>query len=214
VNDVSPDFITVDEHNTDEVAILAERLLRSGKLIIIPTETVYGVAAHPGVADGLAKLYRAKSRDRDKPIAFLAENLDAIRSCGADISATAEALASSFWPGPLTLVLPVNGGRTEGFRIPDHDITLAILQKCGGLLRVSSANESGSPDALTATDALEALSAHVDAVFDAGPAAGGTASTVVRVDRSDWEILREGAIPRETIENALHAAQPASSPRP
>lgn len=214
MKNVKADLVAVDAENVNDVAALAEKVLRSGELIVMPTETVYGVAAHPDIADGLARLYAAKSRDPDKPIAFLAADMESIRAFGAEISPDAEVLARSFWPGPLTLVLPVHDNGNEGFRVPNHSIALAILRRCGGLLRVSSANASGCPAALTAKTALAALATHVTVGFDAGPASGGVASTVVRADSTGVMVLREGAIGKDQIEHALQSTQPLGNTAP
>ncbi len=214
MNDAGPELLAVNEQNLDIAAVRAAEALRSGELIVVPTETVYGVAAHPEVPDGLAKLYEAKSRDRDKPIAFLASDLHAVADYGARIDPLAEALASAYWPGPLTLVLNLETGGTEGFRIPDNAVALAVLRASGGLLRVSSANASGDPDALTADAALEALSGHVSLVLDAGPAPGGVASTVVRIHAGKAEILRAGAVAPDAIHREVNALQNQDATHP
>ena len=207
MNDGSPQIVSIREQNFADAIAQAKQVLSAGELIVLPTETVYGVAAHPALGDAVAKLAKAKARDADKPIAFLASDMEAIRNCGAVMDPAAECLAEAFWPGPLTLVLPLESGGTEGFRIPDHDVALAILRAAGGLLRVSSANESGNPDALTATEAVEALGSHVTFVMDSGPARGGLASTVVRSEGNGIEILREGAIQSEAIHLAVKELQ-------
>ena len=183
--------------------------LQRGAIAVIPTDTVYGLAVHPNAPAGTDGLYLAKSRDRDKPIPFLAADPAAIARTGARLEGAASQLARRFWPGPLTLVLPVpdpSGGQLEeGFRIPDNHLTLAILRSCGGLLRVTSANRSGDPPALTAQAAVDALGDRVAWVLDAGPTRGGTASTVVRFEGTSPTLLREAALSRQQIEEALSA---------
>lgn len=185
-------------HPEKERVAEAVRVLARGELLILPTETVYGLAADPGVAGCLDRLYAAKERDRGKPIPLLASGLEAVRRASATLPPYAVRLARRYWPGPLTLVLSC-GPATEGFRVPDHAVALAVLQACGGLLRVTSANLSGEPSTATAAAAVEALGGRVALALDAGPAALGVESTVVQATGDSPVILRQGAIPREAI---------------
>jgi len=189
----------------------AAALLRGGRLVVVPTDTVYGVAADPRAPGAEQRLAAAKARDPAKPVALLAPDLDSVRAGGARLTAADERLAAAFWPGPLTLVLPTPGG-PEGFRVPDHRIMLALLREVGGLLRVSSANLSGEPPALTAAEAARALGAAVAVVLDAGPAPGGAPSTVVKTEEGAVRILRAGAIPAARIE-AVSRALDGGAPR-
>lgn len=181
--------------------------LRDGALVIVPTDTVYGVAADAGLPDAEARIYEAKKRDRGKPIPLLAADADAVRDYGAALGVVETRLAEKFWPGPLTMVLDM-GDRdrsgNEGFRVPDHEQARELLRAAGGVLRVTSANESGQPPALTAAAAKTALGDHVAVVLDAGPAPGGTASTVIRVENTgdgpEIVILREGAVAAAELE--------------
>lgn len=167
--------------------------LKMGHLVIMPTDTVYGVAADARVAGAEEKIYLAKGRERGKPVPLLASGIDEVERYGAEFDAIEEKLAEKFWPGPLTLVLGV-GGRMEGFRVPDHDVSLDLLKAAGGILRVTSANLSGEPPALTAEAAVRALGDFVDVVLDAGKVRGGTPSTVAKVENGRVIVLREGAI--------------------
>ena len=180
----------------------AAELVRAGELVIVPTETVYGVAARPDSAAALARLYAAKGRDAAKRIAFLAPDFAAIRAAGVKTGEVAERVAAAFWPGPLTLVLQNSRGDWDGFRVPDHAVALAWLRELDFLPAVTSANRSGEPAALTAQAAWAALEPHVALALDAGPAAGGLASTVVKIAGADLEILRAGPIGREALERA------------
>ena len=175
--------------------------LRRGSLVIIPTDTVYGVAADARLPGAQEKLYEAKSRDRGKPIPLLAGSVADVEAFGAALDGEGRRLAEAFWPGPLTLVLKV-GGRAEGFRVPAHAAALELLRECGGVLRVTSANVSGEPAALTAGEAVRAVGAFVEVALDAGPAPGGTPSTVAEVRNGIIRIVREGAIAREALEQA------------
>ncbi len=172
----------------------AAEWVRAGELVIVPTETVYGVAVRPDWPEAMAKLFEAKGREEGKPVAFFAENLAAIRAAGLGTSSIAERLAAAFWPGPLTMVLQNSTGGWDGFRVPDHPVALAWVRELGLLPAVTSANRSGEPAALTAQDAWAALAPHVALALDAGPAARGQASTVVKVMENEIVVLREGPI--------------------
>lgn len=179
----------------------AERLAR-GEIGAIPTDTVYGVAMHPDAPGATERLAKLKARDPGKPIAFLVDGVDATVRSGAQMSPKARALAKAYWPGPLTIVLTA-GEVTEGFRVPAHAATLALLTECGGALRVTSANRSGEPDARSAEAALEALSDGLDFVIDGGFVGEQLPSSVVRVDGDNVELLREGAISRGALEELV-----------
>jgi L-threonylcarbamoyladenylate synthase len=189
INPARPEKTAVDR---------AVRALQEGKLVIIPTETVYGVAAAPGVAGALDLIYAAKERDRGKPIPWLAASLEAVEKAGGVLPPWARRLARRYWPGPLTLVATCHGSQ-EGFRVPDHPVALAVLTQAGGVLRVTSANLSGEPAARTAASAAAALGSHVALVLDAGPSPLGVESTVVEATGAAPVILRQGALSREAV---------------
>jgi tRNA threonylcarbamoyl adenosine modification protein (Sua5/YciO/YrdC/YwlC family) len=176
----------------------ALQALARGELIVIPTETVYGLAADPRIPAAMERMFDAKGRPREKPVTLMASGLDQVLRHGCALSPAARALAAKYWPGPLTLVLPL-GDAMEGFRIPDHAVTLELLKKAGTVLAVTSANASGEPPATTADDAVRALGSWVSVVIDSGPSPGGVPSTVVRVVGDSVEILREGAIGKTDI---------------
>jgi tRNA threonylcarbamoyl adenosine modification protein (Sua5/YciO/YrdC/YwlC family) len=196
-----PRVLAVDARRPASAAIRAAvKALQAGDLVVLPTETVYGVAADPKVAGAEDRIYAAKERDRGKPIPLLVSNLDAVMRAGGMVGSRARRLARRYWPGPLTLVLNC-GRKTEGFRVPDHPVALAVLKAAGGVLRVTSANLSGEPAARTAQAAAEALGSSVSLVLDAGPATLGVESTVVQIDGKTVKILRQGFIPEKAIMN-------------
>jgi tRNA threonylcarbamoyl adenosine modification protein (Sua5/YciO/YrdC/YwlC family) len=174
--------------------------------VIVPTDTVYGLAADPRAPGSEERLFEAKGRDRTKPIALLAASVADIEKCGATLGGLERKLADKFWPGPLTLVLSV-GKRAEGFRIPDFEPALLLLREVGSVLRVTSANLSGQPPALSVDDAIRAVGDFVDVAVDAGPSPGGTPSTVARVEHGRIIVLREGAISLETLEEECRIAR-------
>ncbi len=175
----------------------AVSVLQRGELVIVPTETVYGVAADARIPGAVERIYAAKDRDERKPIAFLAADLAQVEALCGPLLPAARKLAKAYWPGPLTLVLKARTG-FEGFRVPDHAVALALLKRVGVALAVTSANRSGEAPALNAAEAAAALPG-VPLVLDAGPARGGVPSTVVKVSDAAVEILREGAIRKEDI---------------
>lgn len=170
------------------------RLLRHGGVVILPTETVYGLACHPDFPDALERIRALKDRDRDKPFQLLAADTATVRADGALWSSEAERFAAAYWPGPLTLVLPTNKGRTEGYRVPALPLLRRLLLICGGLLRCTSVNLSGHPPARDVTTALGSIGQKVDLVLDGGPAMLGVASTVVAISPEGVPtILRQGS---------------------
>jgi tRNA threonylcarbamoyl adenosine modification protein (Sua5/YciO/YrdC/YwlC family) len=187
--------IPVNPHRPDPGVIeKAVRALAAGGLILVPTETVYGLAGDPRVPGIERRIYELKGRDEGKPLPLMAASAGQVLASGAVMGARARRLAARYWPGPLTLVLETPGGE-EGFRVPDHAVMRAILEKAGTPLRVTSANRSGEPAATTAAEAVAALGHGVALALDAGPCRIGTASSVVRLAGGAFQILRAGAIP-------------------
>jgi len=168
--------------NCDEAGLeAAAAVLLAGGVAVIPTDTVYGLAAHPKFPEAVARLYTIKGRAAGKPIAMLAADAAATGVTGP---------LTAHWPGGLTIV---SGG--EGYRVPDHGWTRRLLAKCGGLLRVTSANMSGQRAATDAEDALSAVGLSADLVVDDGVSRGGVASTVIRLDEDGTvTVLREGPV--------------------
>ena len=189
-----------DARMVDEVV----SALRRGALVILPTDTVYGVAAShgmpvtPGAPSAEERLFRVKHRPDNKPIALLAADGRQVEAFRAELGVIGRALADCYWPGALTMVLKT-GDIWEGFRVPNHLVTLAILKAMGGVLRVTSANMSGEAPTLTAAAAIAALGSAIELVVDAGPAPGGVPSTVVKIGLGRCDVLREGAIPASEI---------------
>ncbi len=171
----------------------ARKILAGGGLVIVPTETVYGVACDPAVPGALEKLVAAKGRDGNKPIARLAASAGQVEKVSKDWNPGLQTLAAKYWPGPLTIVLETSTGWT-GFRVPAHAVALALAETCGRTLALTSANLSGEPDTTTAQAAMAAIDA--DLVLDSGPSAKtALPSTVVKVDGATIDCLREGVLP-------------------
>ncbi len=178
----------------------AESIAR-GELVVIPTETVYGLAGRddPSVIDAI---YEAKARDRGKPVPLLFSSADDLERHGFSLSREEARLAAAFWPGALTMVLS-RGDGTEGVRVPDHALALSIIRACGGVLRVTSANQSGEDPALEASMAVASLGEVVSLILDDGPVSGGVPSTVLKCSNGGFDILREGAISHASITEVL-----------
>jgi L-threonylcarbamoyladenylate synthase len=187
-------FVPIEDPNAVE---LARSALRAGEAIVVPTDTVYGLAALPSALD---RLYALKGRPASLPIAVLVESLDQAASVAA-MTGVAGRLARAFWPGPLTIVRPrLEGSGTVAVRCPDH-VFVHLLARDVGPLAVTSANRHGELTPPTATAAAASLAGDVALVVDGGPC-GGVASTVVDATGPDLTILRVGPITEEQIRAA------------
>lgn len=190
------ELVQIDADRPDaELIRRACSLLEAGELVVVPTETVYGIACAP---EHIEKLYAAKERDRGKPIARLAASLEQVEALGADFGKDGRTLASTYWPGPLTLVLNMPSGPT-GFRVPAHEVPLAIAHAFGRPIALTSANKSGGADAVTAQEAFQTLKAAVPLFLDSGKTNTRIPSTVVQCLENETMTLREGVIPAEEI---------------
>ena len=187
---------------TPEGLAAAAELMADGHLVAFPTDTVYGVACAFGREEQRSELVKLKGRAEDKPIPVLIAEASQVTAAGYVLDERAKSLAARWWPGPLTLVLPAtDGGDGLGFRVPAHDVALALIRLAGPLL-ATSANRSGEPETLGADEVQIAFAVHGDllaAVVDGGPAPGGTASTVVDLTAEPARLLREGAISRQAV---------------
>ena len=206
----------------DDAAITAAmELLRSGQIVAIPTETVYGLAADAGNADAVAKIYAAKGRPDFNPlIVHVADQLAAENL--AEFSPMAHQLAQAFWPGPLTLVLPLRadadiaGAVTAGLptialRCPAHPVMQALLKKTGLNIAAPSANKSGGISPTRAEHVLAGLGGAVPMILDGGPCSSGLESTIVAVRDNGWQILRPGPVTAADIERVLGTSPLAAS---
>jgi L-threonylcarbamoyladenylate synthase len=187
-----PDFQTLEK---------ARGVLLAGGLVIVPTETVYGIACDPAVPGAMDRLISAKGRDGDKPIACLAADGLQVKSASKHWNSGLDALAAKWWPGPLTIIVETSNGWT-GYRVPDHAVAIELAKLCGRTLALTSANLSGEPDTKTALEAIASVEA--DLALDSGPsAAKAIPSTVIKVDQDKIECLREGRVPFTEIETVF-----------
>ena len=188
----------------------AAAALRRGELILLPTETVYGLGADAGDAEAVAAIFEAKGRPRFNPLISHVADAMAAEAIGV-FDPQARALAEAFWPGPLTLVTPVRdrdrvcdlaraGLDSVAIRVPGHAGARAVLSSFGGPVVAPSANRSGRPSPTTFADAVEETGFAVTAAVDGGPCAVGLESTVVSVLDGRVSLLRPGAVTRAEIE--------------
>jgi len=190
-----------DEQREAAVAA-ATSALQQGRLAVIPTDTVYGLAADAFDSDAVADLLDAKGRGREMPPPVLISSAATIDALVVALPGYARPLIEAFWPGPLTLVarqqpsLKWDLGEAKGtvaVRMPDHPVALAVLERTGPLA-VSSANLTGHPAATDAQGALDMLGDEVAVVVDDGPSPGGSSSTIVDVTGTQGRVLRVGAL--------------------
>lgn len=188
----------------------AAALLREGALVALPTETVYGLAADARNDRAVARIFEAKGRPRFNPLIVHLTSLAEVEAL-ADLPGPARDLAAAFWPGPLTMVLPLRAGHglsplvsaglsTVAVRLPRHPAMRAVLAAFGGPVAAPSANRSGKISATTAAHVIEGLGDRIAAVLDGGAAAVGVESTILAPSDSGTRLLREGGLPREMIE--------------
>ncbi len=191
-------IVRIDANKPDaEIIRRACLLLEAGELVVVPTETVCGIACDPR---HLEKLYVAKKRSCNKPITRLVTSLEQIEILGSKLGKWGRVLAKKYWPGPLTLVLDTPDGIT-GFRVPAHEIPLALARAFGRPLALTSANKSGDVDAVSAEEAFQTLGEHVSLFIDTPLCVKKKPSTVVQCLEDEIKILREGAIPASEILN-------------
>ena len=199
----------------------AARLLADGKLVALPTETVYGLAADATSDDAVRAIFAAKNRPSTNPLIVHVATIDAARRL-AVFDAYAESLAQAFWPGPLTLVLNrtedcrvarrVSAGLpTIAIRIPDHNIALAIIKTFDKPVAAPSANPSGRVSPTTARHVSENLGEAAAAIVDGGPCRVGVESSVVGLAHRTPQLLRPGGVPQDALEAVIG---PLSRPGP
>ncbi|MEX0626732.1 MAG: L-threonylcarbamoyladenylate synthase [Chloroflexota bacterium] len=183
----------------------AAELLRAGELVAFPTDTVYGIGCRIGDPAALARIFTAQRRDPEKAIPWLVASRAEVAGSGFRVDDRALQLAERFWPGALTLVLPaVDGGATQAFRVPAHDVALSLLAATGPMA-VTSANRSGEPETLDADDVAIAFadSEEPSAILDGGRVPGGVASSVLDLSGPVARMLREGAVSRAEVEGLI-----------
>jgi L-threonylcarbamoyladenylate synthase len=209
------------EHAVEQAALR----LRAGELVVLPTDTVYGVAADAFNPQGTARVFAAKRRERSFPLPVLLRSPKQLLGLCTTVPEAAERLMAAYWPGPLTMVLPSDPnlrwdlGRAEGtvaVRMPLDPVALAVIRAVGPLA-VSSANRAGQPAATTAAEALEQLGEEVPLYLDDGERRVLEPSTIVDLTRRAPQVLRAGVLDEaEIVAVATGEIEPteATSPRP
>ncbi len=184
-------------------AVFRDILRRDDGVLLVPTETVYGLVCDAAHEAARAKIYEMKRRPASKLLTLFFASREAVETAFPDMPETAKRFAAAFCPGPVTLIVP-DGDAFTGFRIPDHPALLNLLKACGRPLASTSANLSGQPPAHTVDEALASLAIPPDGVLDGGAIPpDSAASTVIKVERDGaWSVLRPGPV----TEDMLHAA--------
>lgn len=192
--------IKIDPKRPDKKIIAeAADIVKKGGLVVFPTETVYGIAANLLDDKAITKLYEVKNRSRSKPFTVHISDIKMIEKMGCKVIGRAKALIDRFWPGPLTIILKSENGKTIGFRMPANRIALEFIKAAGVPIVAPSANLSGKDAPKSAKEALNGLEGRVDMVLDAGLTDIGLESTVIDLTAEPPKVLREGAIKAEDL---------------
>ncbi|WP_121258060.1 L-threonylcarbamoyladenylate synthase [Nocardioides ferulae] len=208
---MSERFPTDTPENREAAVAAATLAVQRGELVVLPTDTVYGVGADAFDPAAVRALLDAKGRGRDMPPPVLVSAATTLDALAVRVPPWARTLVDEFWPGPLTLVchqqssLQWDLGDTRGtvaVRMPDHDVARELLERTGPLA-VSSANRTGLPAATTADAAEEMLGQSVSVLVDAGESPGGAASTIVDATVTPGRVLRLGALSLEELNAVL-----------
>jgi tRNA threonylcarbamoyl adenosine modification protein (Sua5/YciO/YrdC/YwlC family) len=212
---MSPVFdCTTDVGRADAIPKAAAGV-REGRLVVLPTDTLYGIGADAFSPDAVRSLLAAKGRGSDMPPPVLVPDSRTVDGLATEVPQYARALVEAFWPGPLTIVLRAQPslawdlGDTRGtvaLRMPDDPVALALLREVGPMA-VSSANRTGNPASRTVVEAASQLGAAVEFYLDGGPVPGGLASTIVDCTRDEPVVLRVGALAESEVMDVVERAR-------
>ena len=205
-------WLSVDPAAPDADSIrAAAACIAAGGVVAYPTDTLYGLGADPYNAEAVRQVFAIKGRPEDKPLPLIAGSLAAAEAAGR-LTPLARRLAASFWPGPLTIVVPANprlasdvhrGTGLIGIRVPDHPVARALALAAGGVLTATSANRSGEDPSDDPGQVALLEPYGVSALLDAGRSPGGRPSTVVEASGAAPLLVREGAVPWERVLESL-----------
>ena len=193
----------------------AADILKTGGLVAVPTETVYGLAANGFDAAAVSQIYEVKGRPENKPLSLMVKGAEAIEMLCEDVPKAAYVLADVFWPGPLTIVLKAKktipdivraGGDTVGLRCPDHPQLRELLGAVDFPLAAPSANPSGEKSPVNAEDVLRYFNGKIEGIIDGGKCTLGRESTIVDLSKIPYTVLREGAVPSADVFISLAAS--------
>lgn len=193
----------------------AADILKSGGLVAVPTETVYGLAADGFNEKAVGRIFEVKGRPENKPLSLMVPDSSAIEKLCTDVPRAAYVLAEVFWPGPLTIVLKSKNivpsivradGDTVGLRCPDHPQLQELLHSIDFPLAAPSANPSGAKSPVSAKEVLEYFDGKIEGIIDGGDCAVGRESTLVDLTKTPYTIIREGAVSARDVFTALAAS--------
>ena len=202
-------MLRTSELSASEIAAAAVQALSEGKLVALPTDTVYGIGVNAGCQPAVRRLFEIKQRTADNPLPVLIADPEQVHTAARQIPSLAHHLAERFWPGPLTIILHKSpaisdlvtaGQPTIGLRVPDHELTRRALRLTNFPVAVTSANLSGQPEAVSPRQVLTTFGDLLDLLIDDGPCPGGLPSTVLDLTVSPPQILRDGPISRQQLE--------------
>jgi len=197
---------------TDDDLSYAVEVLKSGGLVAVPTDTVYGLAGNGLSAETVARIYEVKGRPSIKPIILLVSDMSIAEKVCKEIPDAARSLAEKFWPGPLSIVLKKSdivpdivtaGNGTVGVRCPNHPKTLELLRLAGVPAATPSANISGRPSPKSADETLEYFDGEIECLIDGGVCSLSFESTIIDMSSEPYKILRHGALDENEIWRAL-----------
>lgn len=195
----------------EEQIEIAASLLKQGKVIAIPTDTLYGLAAHPFIESAIDRIFEIKGRPKEMALPLLLSEIEDLSKYAKDITPLAWDLAHIFLPGALTLVLhksslipdKVTGGKSSvALRVPDHPVPRLLAHMIGAPITGTSANISGVPPSHSAQDVRRQMRHMLDYIFESAPPPKGVASTIVDLTGPRPRLLREGSISRQKIQKA------------
>lgn len=201
------EIIPADHHESIQRAL---DILNKGGMVAFPTDTVYGLGSLAFAGRAVEAIYLAKDRPIEKAIPVLIGNAVDLDKVSDGVTDTVRTLASRFWPGPLTMIVPkkptlpeaVSATGTVGVRIPDHSAARELLRSAGPMA-VTSANISGQPSPTTAQEVFEQLEGRIELILDGGKTPGGIPSTLVDCTGSEIKVIREGPISLKQLLSAI-----------
>ena len=190
-------MVTIEKYSLDNLDFIVKEvtniLQNPGAVILVPTETVYGLIAKADDPIAKERIYQLKKREENKRLGWFVPNWEKVDKYGIMLNDIGKNLAKKYFPGPLTLIAPKDDGSTQSIRTPNHPLLLAILQEIDCPLWQTSANASGFPDAKNVNDAISMLDGEVDLAIDGGPLEkNSSSSTIISVIDSTPKILRQG----------------------
>ncbi|MCM8780553.1 MAG: L-threonylcarbamoyladenylate synthase [Candidatus Omnitrophica bacterium] len=199
-------IVKLDRRNPDENSLKeAAEIIKNGGLVIIPTETVYGIAANMLNTDAIERLFQIKSRPKHKPFTLHIYKKESVEEFAQDIPVSGYKLMDRFWPGPLTLIFKSKKGPANiGIRLPDDEIAFKVIARAQVPVVCPSANISGKPPPKNFSEAIADFNGLVDFAIDAGQTRLGKESTLVDLTKASVQILRESAIERKDIEEIVN----------